>query len=144
MCTIAFVPILFDYLQDFVIRIEDSTVTGYTEELAYGHDDTEDQQGGGSKTEGVSKVQCADISPSGLLGWLTGQKHRPIDGDKLLISVKFDHECVQRNPHHTICFPMVGACARSLTLPVVHMQEEENFRRIMLLAFCKGQAFGNR
>ena len=27
------------------------------------------------------------------------------------------------------------------TLPVAHMQDEEEFKRIMLLAFCKGQAF---
>ena len=59
---------LFDYLQDFVVSVKDTT-----EDLAYYHGDTEDQ-GGENKPEGVSKVQCADISPSGLLGWLTGQK----------------------------------------------------------------------
>ena len=64
-----------------------------------------------------------------------------MNGDKLLISVKFDHECLQRQPNHTICFPIVGVCARNLTMPVVYMQDEEQFKRIMLLAFCKGQAF---
>lgn len=133
---------LFDSLQDFVMSIEDTTVTGYTEELAYDHGYAEDQEGGENNPEEVTKVQCADITPSGLLGWLTGQKHRPVDGDKLLVSIQFDHECLQRNPHHTICFPVVAACGRTITLPVIHMQEEGEFRRIMLLAFCKGQAFG--
>ena len=132
---------VFDHLHDFILASEDTTVTGYNEELAYDHEDTEDRDGGELKPEGPSQVQfqSADISPSGLLGWLTGQRHRPLNRDKLLISVKFDHECVQRQPNHTICFPIVEACAGKLTLPVVHMQDEEQFKRIMLLAFCKGQ-----
>ena len=130
---------MFDHLHDFILTTEDTTVTGYTEELAYDHEDTEDVAGGDHKPEEGSQVQfqSADISPSGPLGWWTGQRHRPINGDKLLISVKFDHECLQRQPNHTLCFPIVGACARNLTLPVAHMQDEEDFKRIMLLAFCK-------
>ena len=135
---------VFDHLHDFILAAEDTTVTGYTEELANEHDDTEDVVGGEHKLEESPEVQSADISPSGVLGWLTGQRRQPLDGEKLLISVKFDHECMQRHPHHTLCFPIVGVCARNLTLTVVHMQDEEEFKRIMLLAFCKGQAFGLR
>jgi len=113
-------------------------VTGYTKELVYDHDHTEDVAGGEYKPDKGSEVQFADISPSGLLGWLTGKRHCPLDGEKLLISVKFDHECLQKNPCHTLCFPIVAASARNLTLPLVQMQEDEEFKRIMLLAL---QAF---
>ena len=133
---------LFDHLHDFIMSIEDTTVTGHIEELAYDHEDTEDKAGGKHNVEEVQETQVADISPSGMLGWLTGQKHRPVDGDQLLIYVNFDHKCHERMPNHKICFPIVGACARSLTLPVAHMQAENEFKRIMLLAFTKGQAFG--
>lgn len=33
---------VFDHLHDFILTTEDTTVTGYTEELAYDHEDTED------------------------------------------------------------------------------------------------------
>ena len=135
---------VFDHLHDFILTTEDTTVTRYTEELPYDHEDTEDVAGGEHKPEGSQvQFQSADISPAGILGWLTGQRHRPINGDKLLIVVKFDHKCLQRQHNHTICFPIVGVCARNITLPVAHMHNEEKFQRVMLLAFCKGQAFGN-
>lgn len=76
---------VFDHLHDFILYSQDTTVTGYTEELAYDHEDTEDWCGE-QKPEELSQVhfQCVDISPSGLLGWLTGQRHRPINGDNCL------------------------------------------------------------
>ena len=52
---------------------------------------------------------------TGVLGWLTGQRHRPIDGDPLTIIVNFDHDCLDRNPQHTICFPRVAACVTWVT-----------------------------
>lgn len=69
---------VFDYLHDFILASEDITVTGYSEELVYDHEDNEDREGGEHKPEGPSQVQLqsADISPAGLLGWLTGLRHR--------------------------------------------------------------------
>ena len=58
---------------------------------------------------------------AGVLGWLTGQRHRPIDGDPLTIVVNLDHDCLDPNPKHTICFPRVATCGRELTLAVCHM-----------------------
>ena len=89
-------------------------------------------------------LHSAELKPSGVLGWLTGQKHRPVNGDDLAITVMFNHDCFQKNPNHSVCFPVVSACAKAVTLPVNHMKESEDFTRTFLLAFCKGQAFGRR
>lgn len=88
--------------------------------------------------------QSAVLNPPGVLGWLTGQQHKPVNGDDLSITVMFDHDCAQRNPRHTICFPVVSACGRTVTFPVKHMEVPEDFTRVFLLAYCKGQAFGRR
>ena len=73
---------------------------------------------------------------------VTGQKHVPINGENLKIQVYFDHDCTTRNNLHTICFPVVGSCGKDITLPVEHMKISEDFKRVFLLAFCKGQTFG--
>jgi len=126
---------VFDNFQDFLMATEDENITALAEEIVWDGMDGDDDE-----------VQCchsqlADISPGGVLGWLTGQKHQPMDGESLSVSVKFDHECMEQEPLHRICFPLVGACARVITLPVQHMLDPSEFRRVMLLAFCKGQAF---
>ena len=87
------------------------------------------------------KYQVVDVSPAGVLGWLTGQKHRPVNGEQPSINVHFDHDCKERNPQHTICFPQVRACSRELTFPVVHMTDLKEFEHVFLLALCKGGAF---
>jgi len=134
---------VFDHLHDFIMDLEDNTVEGYSEEIAYSHNDTEDEAGG-IQFEGTQTEVDADLSPAGILGWLTGQKHRPVDSDKLQITVYFDHDCKKRLPNHTICYPTVSACGRTLRLPVVHMRSEEEFKKVMVMALCKGQAFGCR
>ena len=78
---------------------------------------------------------------SRVLGWLTGQRHISLNGDTIKISVQFDHDCLARNPHHTICFLTVGACGRVVTLPVAHRRESKQFRYIFLFAFCNGGTF---
>ena len=82
----------------------------------------------------------ADLSVGGIMGWLTGQKHKPMFEEKLTIYVHFDHECLQRNPSHTVCYPLVGACGNDLTLPVAHMNSKE-FKNIFVTAVCNGQQF---
>ena len=52
------------------------------------------------------------------------------------------HDCLVRNPEHKVCFPLIGACDRELTIPVVHMNNPEKFKELFILAYCKGQAFG--
>lgn len=63
--------------------------------LAYSHEDRGIVEGRENLLDERCEVQSAKISPLGMLGWLTGQRNWQLDGEKLLISVKFDHECIQ-------------------------------------------------
>lgn len=74
-------------------------------------------------------------TPADVMRWLTGET--------LPIGVRFNHDCMENNPSHTICFPIVGACAKEITLPVAHMRTQKEFSDVFLMAFCNGQAFGN-
>ena len=135
---------VLDNFQDLLMSVEDEeSITGHSEAVAWNYE--EDVNGGGERSvthgQPAEQFQTADVTVAGALGWLTGQRHKPLDGDPLTITVNFDHDCLSRNPNHTICFPCVGACGRELTLPVCHMTDTEEFRRIFLLAYCKGQAF---
>ena len=133
---------MMDMFQDFLNLSEDSDemVTGYSEAVSWNYLETDEcpQPCYGGEDE---KFQLPEISVPGLLGWLTGQQHRPINGDPLNIFVNFDHDCLVRKPDHTICFPCVGACGRELTLPVSHLKDEENFKTIFITALSKEQSF---
>ena len=132
---------LMDHFQDFLFSLEDDKiVSGYRVAMSSNDDDT-DKTG---PSEGGNEVfQAAGLTPAGVMGWLTGQKHKPFNGEMIAIQVKFDHNCLVRNPKHTRCFPQVGACGKVLTLPVTHMKTAEEFNATFLLALSKGQSFGN-
>ena len=83
----------------------------------------------------------ANLTLSGILSWLTGQKHRSLNGDVLKIAVRFDHDCLLRNPNHTTCFPIVGAYGRTITISVAHMSKTDDFQHLLLLAICKDGVF---
>ena len=128
---------VMDNFQDFLATVEDKNITGYTEALAWKENNVTDE----SDDNEALKYQAVDVSPCGVLGWLTGQKHRPVNGEQLSVKVHFNHDCLERNPQHTICFPQVGACSRELTFPVAHMTDSKEFEHVFLLALCKGGAF---
>ena len=131
---------LMDYFQDFVYNLEDDkNICGFSEALAW----NEDQGVGSVNLEPAEQFSTADLTPAGVMGWLTGQKHKPLNGETLAIAVRFNHDRMENNPSHTICFPIVGACAKEITLPVAHMRSQKEFSDVFLMAFCKGQAFGN-
>ena len=112
---------VMDSFQDVLISLEDEQkISGYTEALTWNYDDGEDRRSERQQSDKQppEEFQTADVYVAGVLGWLTGQRHRPIDGDPLTIIVNFDHDCLDRNPKHTICFPRV---AGELTLPVCNM-----------------------
>lgn len=134
---------IVDNLQDFLMSLEDESISGYSEAIAWVDDGPNKIDDGVSDGAEITdeRFQEADLSPAGVLGWLTGQRHVPLNGETLQISVYFDHDCKTRNPSHTVCFPTVGACGRVLTLPVAHMTEEKKLREVFLLAYCKGNAF---
>lgn len=128
-----------DLLQDFLFRLEDDpnvNCSGYAEAMA-SCEDTGKEAPAGSKEE----LLLPDLTPAGVLGWLTGQKHKPISGEQMSITVKFDHDCLIRNPKHQICFPMVRACAKEITFPIAHMKTQEAFNEVFMLALSKGQSF---
>lgn len=90
----------------------------------------------------MEKFETPELKPSGIMGWLTGQKHRPLNGEELVITASFDHDCFANNPNHKICVPNVRACAREITFPSAHMSTYEEFCHVFMIAYCKGQAFG--
>ena len=128
-----------DHLQDSLLSLEDDNITGYSAPMAWNYEESHLQD----KVEFAAEEQfhSPDLTASGVMGWLTGQRHREMNGQKVKITVKFDHECKIRNPNHTICFPYVGACGMEITLPTEHMSTYEDFRHVFTLAYCKGQAF---
>lgn len=139
--------IIIDFFQDTLLSFEDGRVSGYTSALAWNYADQLDEV---SKDQPMleneslppaENFESPDLSVPGILQWLTGQRHKPIGREKFGISVLFDHDCMQRNPHHTVCFPRVGACVKEITFPTSHMQTETEFHKLFLLAYCKGQAF---
>ena len=137
---------MMDYFQDTLNAFEDHNMTGQLAAVALrdfkaDNEDSEkeDEEKGQQNLESFER---AKMNIPGVMGWLTGAQHKPINGEKLKITVSFDHECMQRNAKHTICFPQVSACKRKITFPVAHMQVIEKFRELFVLAYSKGQAFG--
>ncbi|XP_070845779.1 uncharacterized protein [Chaetodon trifascialis] len=76
-----------------------------------------------------------------IMQWMTGQAHKPLlpsEKKDLIISVKFYHD---RDENHTICFPTVSACSRTITFPVAHLTIFSEFKNIMKTALTHGQSF---
>lgn len=133
---------VMDHFQDFLMALEDETICGYTEAIAWKDGNpTEQNEGGADGTDENSQFSNVSLTPAGVLGWLTGQRHRPLNGETMKIMVEFDHNCLARNPQHTVCFPIVGACGRVLRLPVMHMKTSHEFKNVFLLALCNGGVF---
>ena len=136
---------MMDYFQDFLMELEDEKQNGDSEALTWAAGDsnekTVENTSNACENENFS---MQDISPRGVLGWIIGVKHRELGSSDRSVHVSFDHDCKQRNPNHTICFPVVGACGRAITLPVLHMNSSASFKHVLLLALSKSQAFGKR
>lgn len=132
---------IMDHLQDFLISLEDDqNITGYASPVTWNYEDQKESDQ--HPIQPMEKFETPELKPSGIMGWLTGQKHRPLNGEELVIIASFDHDCFANNPNHKICFPNVRACAREITFPSAHMSTYEEFRHVFTIAYCKGQAFG--
>lgn len=132
---------IMDHLQDFLISLEDDqNITGYASPVTWNYEDQKESDQ--RPIQPLEKFETPELKPSGIMGWLTGQKHRPLNGEELVIIASFDHDCFANNPNHKICFPNVRACAREITFPSAHMSTYEEFRHVFTIAYCKGQAFG--
>lgn len=131
---------MMDCFQD-VYSLEDEKISSEfpAEAVAW----IEDEGVSTTDVQATEKFSTAELTPAGVMKWLTGQKHKPLDDGSLQVSVRFNHDCAENNPSHKICYPVVGACASEITLPVRHMSTPEEFNEIFTLAFIKGQAFAN-
>ncbi|KAL7395895.1 hypothetical protein ABVT39_025013 [Epinephelus coioides] len=96
-----------------------------------------------SEHEGPSN---SSVTPEGLtvgriMQWMTGQRHKPVlpsEKKDFVINMKFHHDC---DTEHTVCFPTVSACSRTVTFPSAHLKTYSEFNNIMTLAVCHGQTF---
>ena len=84
---------VLDHLQGFLIVMEDEKMSGAIESLEYDTDE-----------ETSAKQSEAKINLAGFLKWMTGQSHKPLSNGNLKISVKFNHNCLAKNPLHKLCF----------------------------------------
>ena len=132
-------------MQDTIISLEDGEVAGETDQLAYLQTNDHDCGFGEGKSysDVIDRLKF-ELSAAGVFQWLTGQRHKPVNGEKVTGTVEFDHDCLERNPQHSICFPTVSACGRVIAIPVAHMNSTENFKKVFFTACCKGQAFSRR
>ena len=104
-----------------LISLEDGKVSGQSEALAYLHGN-EGIKGSIEFEDGtVASGTTPDLSPSSIFKWLTGERRKSLNGERVEITVDLDHECLNRNPDHKICFPIVRACGENILLPVSHM-----------------------
>ncbi|KAK3737851.1 hypothetical protein QZH41_004789 [Actinostola sp. cb2023] len=88
---------LIDFLQDFLFHLEDdSNIAGYQSALAWNYDDGEgDDLYCDMPNE---KFEMAELTPAGVMQWLTGQNHKPLNGEILKVIAHFDHDCLSQNP----------------------------------------------
>ena len=76
-----------DFSQDFLCSLEDNkNIFGFSEALAC---DEDNKVSSAHPTEWFS---TAVLTPGGVMGWLTGQKHKPFKGANLENAVKFNHD----------------------------------------------------
>lgn len=77
--------------------------------------------------------------------WLTGQSHIPLsqaEREEFKIVMEFDHDCqVRYGENHTICYPVVNACSRSVTFPVAHLNTYAQFKTVLSQAIVHGYEF---
>ena len=79
-----------------------------------------------------------------VLQWLTGQGHRHLmvsEREKFKITFKFQHNCQLINERHTVCYPIVSACADTVTFPTAHMGDYDSFKTIFLTAMKFAPSF---
>ncbi|KAF3851759.1 hypothetical protein F7725_005114 [Dissostichus mawsoni] len=82
------------------------------------------------------------ITPATFLQWITGQGHVPLlpsEKKDFAVVIQFNHDCSADFGPHSVCYPVVTACAKTITLPVRHMRPYEKLKNILTEAFQLGQ-----
>ncbi|CAJ1053409.1 uncharacterized protein LOC114557815 isoform X2 [Xyrichtys novacula] len=122
---------MMDFLQDFLYEVEAKAENPVSENE---NKDPEDDD-----TDGPSP-----ITPARLLQWMTGQGHIPLlpsERELFAVILKFNHDCTADFGDHSVCYPIVSACAKTISLPVRHMSSYEQFKMVLTEAFHLGQEF---
>ena len=118
---------IIDYLQDTIISLEDEEVAGETEQPAYlqtnGRDCCFDERK--IYSDVIDRVK-PEMSGADVFQWLTSQRHKPVNVEKITVTVEFYCDCLERK--HSIYFPTVGACGTVITIHVAHMNSNKNFK----------------
>ena len=84
---------ILDYLQDTIKSLEDEGIAGETQQPAYLQ--TNDRDCGFGESESYSDVidrVKPEMSVVGVFQWLTGQYHKPVNGEKITVTVEFEHD----------------------------------------------------
>ena len=84
---------ILDYLQDTIKSLEDEGIAGETQQPAYLQ--TNDRDCGFGESESYSDVidrVKPEMSVVGVFQWLTGQCHKPVNGEKITVTVEFEHD----------------------------------------------------
>ena len=77
---------LMDNFQDFLMALDEGAITGYDCSIAWNYtNDHLDNILNKVTDELVEKFDTAELTSTGVMGWLTGQKHRQINGQKIEI-----------------------------------------------------------
>ncbi|CAL8378806.1 unnamed protein product [Boreogadus saida] len=120
---------IINHLQDYIQDLEDKGADG-------------EMEGEGHLPDAGNENQ---IDVGKFCQWLTGQSHIPLgqaDREDFKIVIEFDHDCEVRYGTHGICYPVVNACSRSVTLPVVHLGTSSELRDVLSKAIVYGFEFG--
>ena len=140
---------IMDHFQDFLFKLEDEQISCNTTTDAVDtfHNSVASSNADNPYDDGAivdetdEQFSQPSLSPAGVMGWLTGQQHKPLNGESMAISVMFNHDCADQYPGHVICYPTVAACGKLLTLPVNHMKNATEFNDIFIAAYCGGKSF---
>jgi len=115
---------LMDNYQDFLMALDEGAITGYDCPIAWNYtDDHLDNVLKEVTEELVEKFDTAELTSAGVMGWLTGQRHRQLNGEKIKSLIM------------SVCFPLVGACGMEITFPVSHMEGYNAFKIVFLLQY---------
>ncbi len=133
---------IVDHFQDYLLHLEDDQdkIQSSESAIAWNYSETQGEQD--IQSLAPERFEETKPSPPVVLKWLTGTSSKPLDGSDNSIKLNFDHDCQKRNPSHRICFPVISACARELTLPVLHCKTLADFSSLFSISVCKAQAFG--
>lgn len=125
-----------------ILHFEDGNMIGYLAAVAWNYDEGSDSNADADKQSSTREMfETASLTIPGVIGWLTGMQHKPIVGQMPTITVIFYHDCLQWNPKHSVCYPVISVCGRTITFPVTRMEPAQKLKEMFIMAYCKGQSF---